>query len=119
MTMKIYVYVRSNQIVRGVPKPQNEGLYGGGCTQHSTYLLNNSVVDRLLEPESMEVAQAAQRLARVPGVEVEFVDVGFWVDWGLALLAGVWKTPTVVEGGARIYGLQPCLRALGNLAVRV
>ena len=115
--MKIRVYVRSNLIVQGMQKHQNVAPYmGGACSQHSTYLLNNAIEDRLLEPESMEVVQAAQRLARAPAVEVEFVDVGFWLDWGLSLLVGVWKTPAVVVDGVRYTGLVSCVRVLEGQA---
>ena len=117
--MKITVYVRSHRIIQGIQKHQNIPSHmGGGCSQHSTYLVDNAVEDRLLEPESMEVAQAARRLAQTPGIELEYIDTAFWFDWGQALLAGVWRTPVVVIDGVRFSGLPNCLRALELQAAR-
>jgi hypothetical protein len=114
--MKITVYIRSNHIVLGKQKLYNVELNsgGGGCTQHNTYLIDDAIEDRLLEPDSMEIVQAAMRL---PGAaeRVQYVDVGFGGGWLRAALAGVRQIPTVVVKGVKYSGAVKARRALEKL----
>ena len=114
--MKITVYVRSNHIVLGRQKLHNIGLNSGGgaCSQHNTYLIDNAIEDRLLEPDSMELVLAAQRL---PGAadRVQYVDVGFAGGWLRATLAGVWQIPAVVVNGVKYSGALKARHTLEKL----
>jgi len=114
--MKVTVYVRSNHVVLGQQKLHNVALNSGGgaCNQNSTYLIDNAVQDRLLEPDSMEIVQTAQRL---PGgaERVQYVDVGYPGGWLRAALAGVRQIPTVVVNGVKYRGAIKARRALEKL----
>ena len=114
--MKVTVYIRSNHIVLGQQKLHNVALNSGrgNCAQHNTYLIDNAIEDRLLEPDSMEIVQAAQRL---PGAaeEVQYVDVGYAGGWLRAAMAGVRQIPTVVVNGVKYSGAVEARRALEKL----
>jgi hypothetical protein len=114
--MKVSVYIRSNHVVLGRQKLHDAALNSGGgaCNQTSTYLINDAVQDRLLEPDSMEIVQAAQRLPRA-SESVQYVDVGYPGGWLRASLAGVWQIPTVVVNGVKYRGAIKARRALEKL----
>lgn len=114
--MKVTLYIRSNHVVLGRQKLPNASLNSGGgaCNQTSAYLIDEAVQDRLLEPDSMEVVQTAQRL---PGAteRVQYVDVGHPGGWLRALLAGVQQIPTVQVNGVKYRGAVKSRRALEKL----
>lgn len=115
--LKVTVYLRSNRVVLGRQKNYDIALNSctGACNTDVTYLINDAIQDRLLEPDSMEIVQAAQRLQGA-AESMQYVDVGYFGGWLRAVLGGVWQIPTVVISGVKYRGAAKGSRALEKLS---
>jgi hypothetical protein len=113
--MKVEVYLKS------FPVSRNVELYT--YSLHHTYCapelaeLASGLLDsgRVLKPDSAAVLSVLEAAAQRSGQQVQVYDVGQLRGRLKALMAGVWKTPTVVLDGEKHVGPEVAKEALLGL----
>ncbi len=119
MKTVIEVYVKSFSIPKDIESlhyAQEHTYCAPGMTERTLGLSGFS--GRVLESGSAELLSclgAAQKQWRQQNRMIQVYDVGRLRGWLKAIMAGVWRTPTVVVGGDKYAGLTAAREALRDL----